>query len=338
MKRHELVIPKNRIGKFDRHYNGIAWANPSKVLPRLSSTFLVAALIAVLIGLPRVSGAVFDATLVGDTFISSDATENTTNFSDSAVLKFRTHSSTWRNPLIQFDLPVLPAGEQIVQAELIITSAQDTTGIGGTPDIEVLATTTAIDMATVTYVNSTPSLQTGGEDFTSALLWTGLVGDFDSNGVVEGADFLLWQRNATIGNLSDWEANYASPNSPRVWSDFSTESVIPGEDFTTGQVVTYADTDGAAGMLKFVQDHISGSGTVTVNFGLGFVLREGNDGTSSVGWTIHSSDGSGTAPILRLTTETVPSQSVAFAIPEPIGGLLLALGLMALSAVRIKTN
>jgi hypothetical protein len=35
-----------------------------------------------------------------------------------------------------------------------------------------------------------------------------LAGDFNSSGVVDGDDFLLWQRNPSIGSLTDWEANY----------------------------------------------------------------------------------------------------------------------------------
>jgi hypothetical protein len=33
-------------------------------------------------------------------------------------------------------------------------------------------------------------------------------GDFDGNGIVDGYDFLLWQRNPSVGSLADWEANY----------------------------------------------------------------------------------------------------------------------------------
>jgi hypothetical protein len=42
-------------------------------------------------------------------------------------------------------------------------------------------------------------------DFTSAL-----PGDFDGDGVVNGRDFLAWQRNPSVGSLSDWKANYGT--------------------------------------------------------------------------------------------------------------------------------
>lgn len=36
----------------------------------------------------------------------------------------------------------------------------------------------------------------------------GLDGDFDGDGDVDGRDFLLWQRNPSIGDLADWQDNY----------------------------------------------------------------------------------------------------------------------------------
>lgn len=35
-------------------------------------------------------------------------------------------------------------------------------------------------------------------------------GDFDGDGDVDGRDFLVWQRNPSVGNLSDWKANYGT--------------------------------------------------------------------------------------------------------------------------------
>jgi hypothetical protein len=35
-----------------------------------------------------------------------------------------------------------------------------------------------------------------------------LAGDFDADNDVDGRDFLLWQRDTTIGNLADWQTNY----------------------------------------------------------------------------------------------------------------------------------
>ena len=35
-------------------------------------------------------------------------------------------------------------------------------------------------------------------------------GDFDNDGDVDGQDFLLWQRDPSVGNLADWQANYGA--------------------------------------------------------------------------------------------------------------------------------
>ncbi|TWU27735.1 hypothetical protein [Bythopirellula polymerisocia] len=37
--------------------------------------------------------------------------------------------------------------------------------------------------------------------------------DFDQDGDVDGADFLVWQRNPSVGDLADWQANYGMPAS-----------------------------------------------------------------------------------------------------------------------------
>jgi hypothetical protein len=40
-----------------------------------------------------------------------------------------------------------------------------------------------------------------------------LVGDFNGDGSVDGFDFLTWQRDPSVGDLSDWEANYGASES-----------------------------------------------------------------------------------------------------------------------------
>jgi hypothetical protein len=37
-----------------------------------------------------------------------------------------------------------------------------------------------------------------------------LAGDFDGNGDVDGADFLTWQRDSSVGSLTDWEINFGT--------------------------------------------------------------------------------------------------------------------------------
>lgn len=38
----------------------------------------------------------------------------------------------------------------------------------------------------------------------------GASGDFNGDGTVDGRDFLVWQRNPSIGNLADWQASYGA--------------------------------------------------------------------------------------------------------------------------------
>ena len=37
-------------------------------------------------------------------------------------------------------------------------------------------------------------------------------GDFDTNGIIDGRDFLLWQRDPSVGPLIEWQANYGYGN------------------------------------------------------------------------------------------------------------------------------
>ncbi len=220
------------------------------------------------------------ATLLEDTYLDNGSAN--TNYSGATTLLFRTFTSVWRNPLIQFSLPTLAGGDQVVKVELILQSATAAAGSGGTPDIEVLGTTTAIDLSTATYNSTNPTFQTGAQSGTSRLLWT------------------------------------------EVWTDFSSEAVIPGADFSVNDVVTYTSTDTTQGMLKFVRDHIDSASNTTVTLGLGFISREGNDGTTSTGWSIYSADGSGDAPMLRITTAPIPEPgAIALLALTGIAALLL---------------
>jgi hypothetical protein len=48
------------------------------------------------------------------------------------------------------------------------------------------------------------------DDFMLSTAATTTPGDFDGDGDVDGRDFLVWQRNTSIGNLADWQANYGT--------------------------------------------------------------------------------------------------------------------------------
>lgn len=53
---------------------------------------------------------------------------------------------------------------------------------------------------------TTGALLTGGVTYMSSPSG----GDFDGDGDVDGRDFLVWQRNSSIGSLADWKTNYGT--------------------------------------------------------------------------------------------------------------------------------
>jgi hypothetical protein len=57
-------------------------------------------------------------------------------------------------------------------------------------------------------------------------------GDFDDDGDVDGRDFLLWQRNPSVGNLADWQSNHGANFTavtavPEVSSFLAFSSLLP---------------------------------------------------------------------------------------------------------------
>ena len=59
------------------------------------------------------------------------------------------------------------------------------------------------DLEFTYHIVGEPITRTGVVEYAA-----GLAGDFDGNGRVDGLDFLEWQRNPSIGDLADWQANY----------------------------------------------------------------------------------------------------------------------------------
>ncbi len=52
---------------------------------------------------------------------------------------------------------------------------------------------------------------TSGAEFSLLFTLEVLPGDFDHDGDIDGRDFLVWQRNPSVGNLADWQAQYGTP-------------------------------------------------------------------------------------------------------------------------------
>jgi hypothetical protein len=65
-------------------------------------------------------------------------------------------------------------------------------------------------------VNQFPNANTGNSWITGSITFNHSAfspsppGDFDNDGDVDGRDFLAWQRNPSLGNLADWQANYGN--------------------------------------------------------------------------------------------------------------------------------
>jgi hypothetical protein len=91
----------------------------------------------------------------------------------------------------------------------------------------------ALRQASSSFPGSTTFLEFGvsafvlGDDFNQVLDLVevelpGTPGDFDGDDDVDGNDFLVWQRNTSVGNLSDWQTNYGTGIGP-----LSTVTAVP---------------------------------------------------------------------------------------------------------------
>jgi len=91
----------------------------------------------------------------------------------------------------------------------------------------------------------------------TAQLAVPVAGDFNGDGIVDGADFLNWQRGESPyplsqSDLADWEANYGTVNS-QLAGDFNNDGSVDGEDFLEWQrdpsVGSLADWEANYGMV-----------------------------------------------------------------------------------------
>ncbi|MBX3427838.1 MAG: BNR-4 repeat-containing protein [Pirellulales bacterium] len=55
---------------------------------------------------------------------------------------------------------------------------------------------------------------------------TGIDGDFNGDSVVDGADFLAWQRNPAVGDLATWQTNFGA-SAPATWSSTASSTAVP---------------------------------------------------------------------------------------------------------------
>ena len=133
---------------------------------KLLALFVLAAL-PTLFWCQTPSADIINVTAGSDTHITSN--EATTNFSGAATLRTRGLSTITRATFVQF---TLPADTKLVVNEVVLTLAGAST-ITVDALVEVLATTTAIDFATVTWTSALGGLITGptGRDTDYTVLW-----------------------------------------------------------------------------------------------------------------------------------------------------------------------
>jgi T5SS/PEP-CTERM-associated repeat protein len=100
------------------------------------------------------------------------------------------------------DLTVTLTGGYLPQAGDVFPLLASTAGLlGNFGDENLPALSTGLDWQ-IQRTTSTIAL--------AVIDISGLPGDFNADGIVDGRDFLVWQRDPSIGNLADWRANYGT--------------------------------------------------------------------------------------------------------------------------------
>ncbi|WP_168205279.1 hypothetical protein [Bythopirellula goksoeyrii] len=118
--------------------------------------------------------------------------------------------------------------------------------------------------------------------FTPAIL----SGDYDNDSDVDGKDLLGWQRNPSIGNLSDWQANYGT-SVPPLESSVAVPEPEPSTWIILGLAAVIGDKlarrkncvgETESNALRHSQNRIAGPVVLPRQSGKSRQLREVNDG------------------------------------------------------------
>jgi hypothetical protein len=86
----------------------------------------------------------------------------------------------------------------------------DIVSMSGIPSSGILSLTDMTLGGTPTLVSGVNSPTNSAGTIGSVNL-TSLPGDFDHDGDVDGRDFLVWQRNTSVGDLAEWQGSYGAP-------------------------------------------------------------------------------------------------------------------------------
>jgi hypothetical protein len=130
------------------------------------------------------------------------------------------------------DLNLAASGTLELDISAFDSTAVNITGtatLAGTLSINLLNGFMPAEGATYDFLNAASIVTTGltfdlptltgnlawdTSDFSAtgvlSVVAAGIAGDFDNDGDVDGRDFLVWQRNPSVGNLSDWQLNYGT--------------------------------------------------------------------------------------------------------------------------------
>jgi T5SS/PEP-CTERM-associated repeat protein len=108
--------------------------------------------------------------------------------------------------------PLMAGGQIIVEGDLTVTLAD-----GFEPELgDTFPILLAGNQRAGIFANENLPALTAGlkweleytQNSASLTVVEGSDGDFDGDGDVDGRDFLVWQRNPSVGDLADWQSNY----------------------------------------------------------------------------------------------------------------------------------
>jgi hypothetical protein len=122
--------------------------------------------------------------------------------------------------LYNFALEGLVLGGDEGIAFLVLTDTSDNAGDAGVSDALYVrdltvgaGSTLDVDGLNLYYLNATIDgnvIDTAGGGGIHQIVSSTPDGDFDGDGDVDGADFLIWQRDTSVGDLADWQDNFGT--------------------------------------------------------------------------------------------------------------------------------
>jgi len=197
---------------------------------------------------PAAHAGVLNATLVEDTAVAS--TNPTTNMSGERFVPIRAVSAATRAGLFQFDLPALPTGQVVTQVDFTAWAGAVAADF---VLVDVLGTTSAMDLSTITW-NSAISAgvlqgtgKTAGYTPDWGAMWTKFAGEeLDIDGWVNLTSRTYTDADDAAGLLKFVQDNISTTGPVRITLGFG-----------------FSITEDGTGGFQFRSQNDSGSGTTT---------------------------------------------------------------------------